>query len=417
MTNPNDPAADALKEQPFVSHLIELRDRLIRMVGAVGALFLVLFPFANDLYHLISKPLLAVLPDGQNMIATGVISPFLAPFKLALVAAIFIAMPVILYQLWAFIAPGLYKHERRVLMPMVGSSALLFYCGALFAYLVVFPLVFQFMKLTTPVGVDMIPDITQYLEFVLTLFFAFGLAFEVPIATVILVWMGVTTPDKLKEKRPFIIVGAFCIGMLLTPPDVISQTLLAFPMWVLFEVGLFFSRIVYRQRQARLAAEAAYPSAGDGVPGSGAQRPDAKPRGPSPAAPAALAPGEELTDFKGGPAADGPADDPGDSERFVPLSEQELDDELDLIEAEEAAREAADADEGGGLGEDDDEGLYVKDIDLKLDQVRWCRDQGLPAKARELLYEILAHGNDAQVSVARGILAEMDEKDGEPGWS
>ncbi|OQX42747.1 MAG: twin arginine-targeting protein translocase TatC, partial [Candidatus Sedimenticola endophacoides] len=249
MTNPNDPAADALKEQPFVSHLIELRDRLIRMVGAVGAIFLVLFPFANDLYQLISKPLLAVLPDGQNMIATGVISPFLAPFKLALVAAIFIAMPVILYQLWAFIAPGLYKHERRVLMPMVGSSALLFYCGALFAYLVVFPLVFQFMKLTTPVGVDMIPDITQYLEFVLTLFFAFGLAFEVPIATVILVWMGVTTPDKLKEKRPFIIVGAFCIGMLLTPPDVISQTLLAFPMWVLFEVGLFFSRIVHRQRQ------------------------------------------------------------------------------------------------------------------------------------------------------------------------
>ncbi len=169
-------------------------------------------------------------------------------------AAIFIGMPLILYQLWSFIAPGLYKHEKRVLLPMVGSSALLFYCGALFAYFVVFPLVFQFMKMTTPGGVDMIPDITQYLEFVLTLFFAFGLAFEVPIATIILVWMGVSTPDKLREKRPFIIVGAFCLGMLLTPPDVISQTLLALPMWLLFEVGLFFSRIVYRDKLKRAAA-------------------------------------------------------------------------------------------------------------------------------------------------------------------
>ncbi|MES9889265.1 MAG: twin-arginine translocase subunit TatC, partial [Candidatus Sedimenticola sp. 6PFRAG1] len=256
MTQSNDPAdSSSLAEQPFVSHLIELRDRLLRAVVAIIIIFLVLFPFANDIYQVISAPLLAKLPQGDQMIATGVISPFLAPFKLALVAAIFLAMPFLLYQLWSFIAPGLYKHEKRVLIPMVGSSALLFYLGSAFAFYVVFPLVFAFMVATTPDGVNMAPDITQYLEFVLTLFFAFGLAFEVPIATIILVWMGMTTPESLSNKRPYIIVGAFCIGMLLTPPDVISQTLLALPMWVLFEVGLFFSRIVYRDRQKRKAAE------------------------------------------------------------------------------------------------------------------------------------------------------------------
>jgi len=399
MTNQNDPAANTLQEQPFVSHLIELRDRLIRVVIAVLVVFFILFPFANELYQLVSKPLLAVLPDGQNMIATGVISPFLAPFKLALVAAIFIAMPMILYQMWAFVAPGLYKHEKRILLPMVASSALLFYCGSLFAYYVVFPLVFEFMKMTTPGGVDMIPDITQYLEFVLTLFFAFGLAFEVPIATIILVWMGVTTPDKLKDKRPFIIVGAFFFGMLLTPPDVISQTLLALPMWLLFELGLFFSRIVYRDKKARQeAADAAAEQDGGGA--QAAAKSDDGPQKPSPAAPAAaVAATETIAGFEGDPEA-GKGVDP---DRFVPLSEEELDAELDLIEAEE------EEDEDDDLGASDDEGLYEEEINRKLEQVKWCRDQGLTAKARELLYEVLADGNDDQVMVARNILAQLDD--------
>ena len=224
---------EGLKEQPFVSHLIELRDRLLRAMIAVGVIFLGLFPFNNDIYVMVATPLMAHLPEGSSMIATEVASPFLTPFKLTLMAAVFIGMPFILYQLWMFIAPGLYKHEKRLMLPLVASSIVLFYAGVVFAYYVVFPLVFAFMAGTTPDGVVMATDIAKYLDFVLSLFFAFGLAFEIPIATIIVVSMGMTTPDKLVEKRPYIIVGAFCIGMLLTPPDVISQTLLAFPMWVL----------------------------------------------------------------------------------------------------------------------------------------------------------------------------------------
>ncbi len=239
------------QEQPFLSHLFELRDRLIRIVLVVILIFAGLFSFANELYHLLATPLMAHLPEGSSMIATEVASPFLTPFKLALVASIFMAMPFILYQAWAFIAPGLYKHEKRLAFPLLFSSIILFYVGMAFAFYVVFPLVFGFLTTTAPEGVAVMTDISKYLDFVLKLFFAFGVAFEVPIATILLVLAGVTTPDDLAAKRAYIIVAAFVVGMLLTPPDVISQTLLALPMWLLFEAGLFFSRLLLRQREEK----------------------------------------------------------------------------------------------------------------------------------------------------------------------
>ncbi len=248
--DPDETVVPVEQEQPFMAHLVELRDRLLRSVLVVMIIFAGLFSFANDIYHYLALPLLAKLPSGQSMIATGVISPFLTPFKLALVASIFLAMPYILYQIWAFIAPGLYRHEKRLAFPLLVSSIVLFYAGMAFAYFVVFPLVFGFMATTAPEGVTLAPDISLYLDFALKLFFAFGVAFEVPIATILLVLVGITTPDRLVAKRPYIIVAAFVVGMLLTPPDVISQTLLAVPMWLLFETGVFFSRILLRRREA-----------------------------------------------------------------------------------------------------------------------------------------------------------------------
>jgi len=228
-------------EQPFVAHLIELRDRLLRVVLAVIVIFLGLMPFANWLFTQLAGPLTAHLPEGSSLIAIDVASPFFTPFKLAMVVSIFIAMPYILYQAWSFIAPGLYQHEKQRVVPLMVSSTFLFYLGAAFAYFVVFPLVFGFLTQAAPEGVEVMTDISRYLDFVLTLFFAFGFAFEVPVATVLLVWSGAITPAKLREKRPYIIVAAFVIGMLLTPPDIISQTLLAVPMWLLFEIGVFMS--------------------------------------------------------------------------------------------------------------------------------------------------------------------------------
>jgi sec-independent protein translocase protein TatC len=250
MTEEINQKNDKLKEQPFITHLVELRDRLIRIVIAVLLIFSGLFYFANDIYVMVATPLMVHLPEGTSMIATEVASPFLTPFKLCLVLAIFVSMPYTLFQLWSFIAPGLYKHEKRMVIPLVVSSTILFYAGMLFAYYVVFPLVFGFLTAAAPEGITVATDIGKYLDFVLTLFFAFGIAFEVPIAIIILVSMGMTTPDKLIEKRPYIIVGAFCVGMLLTPPDVISQTLLALPMLILFELGVFFSRIMGRKDDA-----------------------------------------------------------------------------------------------------------------------------------------------------------------------
>ena len=236
--------------QPLVAHLTELRDRLLRSILSVLVIFICLFPFSNEIYTFISEPLRALLPEGSSMIATEVASPFLTPFKLTLVMSIFVAIPVILYQIWSFVAPGMYRQEKRIAFPLLASSVLLFYAGASFAYFVVFPLIFAFFTSVGPTDVAVMTDINRYLDFVLKLFFAFGIAFEIPIAAVILIWSGVTTPDALAKKRPYIIVGCFIFGMLLTPPDVISQSLLAVPMWMLFEVGVFFGRIIEKRRQS-----------------------------------------------------------------------------------------------------------------------------------------------------------------------
>jgi len=236
-------------EQPLLFHLIELRDRLLRMVLVIAVLFVILIPFSNTLFSMLSGPLLAHMPEGGSMIAIEVASPFLIPFKLTLFLAVFLAIPYILYQLWSFVAPGLYRHERRLVVPLLVSSTTLFYAGAAFAYFVVFPLVFAFFTAAAPEGVSVMTDISRYLDFVLTLFFAFGAAFEVPVVTVLLVMTGMTTEAALRDKRPYVIVGAFVLGMLLTPPDVISQTLLAVPVWLLFELGLYSSRWFVRTRE------------------------------------------------------------------------------------------------------------------------------------------------------------------------
>lgn len=237
------------EEMTFVSHLLELRDRLLRIMLVVIVIFLCLFYFANDIYTYLAGPLTSHLPEGSMMIATGVASTFLIPFKLTLILSIFAAMPFILYQIWGFVAPGLYRHERKIAVPVLAASSFLFYLGMAFAYYVVFPLVFSFFAAATPEAITYTPDIGSYLDIVLTLFFAFGVAFEVPIATVLLVWSGTITADKLAEKRPYVVLGAFVVGMFLTPPDVISQTLLALPMWVLFEIGIICARIYIPKKQ------------------------------------------------------------------------------------------------------------------------------------------------------------------------
>ena len=232
------------KAQPLIAHLIELRTRLLKSVVCVFVIFLSLYYFSNDLYNLISEPLRVFLPEGSTMIATDVASPFFTPFKLTLMTSVFIGMPYMLFQIWSFIAPALYETEKRIAIPLLLSSIVLFYLGMAFAYFVVFPLVFGFFTSTGPEGVAIMTDISRYLDFVLKLFFAFGLAFEIPIATILLVTAGITTTASLREKRPYVIVGCFVVGMLLTPPDVISQLLLAIPMWLLFEMGIIFSSFI-----------------------------------------------------------------------------------------------------------------------------------------------------------------------------
>ncbi len=301
---------------PFLQHLVELRDRLLRVVLAVTLVFLALFPFANDLYAILAEPLLRHLPEGTSMIATEVASPFLTPFKLTLVLAVFVSVPVFLYQAWAFVAPGLYRHERKLVLPLLVVSTVLFYLGMVFAYYLVFPLVFGFFTSVAPEGVAVMTDISKYLDFVLKLFFAFGLAFQVPIVTIVLIWTGMTTPESLARKRPYVIVGAFTIGMLLTPPDVISQTLLALPMWVLFELGIIFSKFMI----------------------------------PKPA--------EESTESPQTASAAGPNTSPGTPDAAEDTSDDDLEAELDRAEAEEAAlnekgaggREQGAGSEGKGAG-------------------------------------------------------------------
>lgn len=234
---------------PLVEHLVELRSRVLRIVLSVLVVFLCLFYFANDIYAFISEPLRSILPEGGQMIATEVASPFLAPFKLTLFTAFLVSVPYILYQIWSFIAPGLYAHEKKLAFPLLGSSIVLFYAGMAFAYYAVFPLLFAFFTAAAPEGVAVMTDINSYLSFVLKLFFAFGIAFEIPVATVLLVLAGITSVEGLVAKRPYVILGCFVAGMLLTPPDVFSQTLLAIPMWLLFEVGILISRLLPRNKQ------------------------------------------------------------------------------------------------------------------------------------------------------------------------
>lgn len=236
--------SQATAKQPLMAHLLELRNRLLRIFIVVLVVFAALFPFSESLYLYISEPLREFLPSSSTMIATEVTSPFLTPFKLALVSAMFISMPYILYQLWAFVAPALYKQEKKVALPLFFTSVILFYAGMAFAYYLVFPLVFLFFTSIAPEGISMMPDIRAYLDFVLKLFMAFGLSFQIPIAVVILSWLGTVNADNLAKKRPYVFVLCFVVGMLLTPPDIISQALLAIPMWLLFEVGILFGRVV-----------------------------------------------------------------------------------------------------------------------------------------------------------------------------
>ncbi len=238
-----------LGEGTLTSHILELRDRLLKAAVAVLIIGLPCIGYSNELFTLVAQPLISQLPAGSKLIATSVVSPFLAPFKLALYVALFLAMPVVLYQLWAFVAPGLYKHERRFAAPLLLSSILLFYAGVAFAYYVVFPLMFQFFAATTPAGVTMMTDITQYLDFVLVLFLCFGLAFEIPIAVVLLTQTGLVKVAKLSEWRGYVIIGIFVIAAILTPPDAVSQTAMAAPMWILYEAGLLMSRILARVRK------------------------------------------------------------------------------------------------------------------------------------------------------------------------
>lgn len=240
--NKTDDQEEDLEETTLLSHLVELRSRLLKIAAAVLLVFLVLIPWSRKIFALVSEPLRDVLP-GNAMIATAVASPLLTPFKLTFFVALFIAMPIVLYQVWAFVAPGLYKKEKRFAMPLLASSIALFYLGIAFAYYVVFPLIFGFFTAVAPEGVEVQTDISLFLDFITTIVFAFGLAFEVPIATVLIVWTGLTTPKKLGKARPYVFLGAFVVGMMLTPPDVISQTLLAVPVYMLYELGILMAKI------------------------------------------------------------------------------------------------------------------------------------------------------------------------------
>ncbi|MGJ8663286.1 MAG: twin-arginine translocase subunit TatC [Marinicella sp.] len=235
------------QEQSLVSHLIELRSRLLKAVLSILILVVIMFPFAGEIYTLIAKPVLDNLSQGTEMIATGVLSPFLTPFKMVIILAIIISMPIIIYQMWAFVAPGLYKTEKRVALPILISSIVLFYLGCAFAFFVVFPILFVFLPGIAPEGVTYMPDINSYLDIVVRLFFAFGLAFEIPVAVIIIISLGVTSAEKLAKSRPYVIIGILVVAMLLTPPDPSSQILLAFPMWILFEFGLIMGKVLRKK--------------------------------------------------------------------------------------------------------------------------------------------------------------------------
>lgn len=316
----------------FIAHLIELRDRLLRSVIAVIVLMVLLFPWASELFHYFATPVLNNLPEGQTMIATGAISPFFIPLKLAALAAVFLAMPYLLYQLWAFVAPGLYQHERRMAVPLLVSSSMLFYIGAAFAYFIVIPAVFHFMGMFAPEGVSFMPDIGSYLDFSITLFFTFGLAFEVPVAVVLLSLVGVVTPDQLAEKRRYAILVAFVIGAIFTPPDILSQFMLAIPVWMLYEIGILVARLLVKEKR-RFGAD-----------DEDETEPALLPTAAAASALPAAADGDD--------EPPSPQDGPRDGDDFRALSHDELDDELARAEEEERRLNAGEqapptAQEGG----------------------------------------------------------------------
>lgn len=319
--HPDDPSYDAATGG-FVAHLIELRDRLLRVVIAIAIAFAVLFPFANKLYSFLAGPLMKHMPEGSSMIAIDVASPFLTPFKLVLMLSIVLAVPFILHQIWAFVAPGLYKHEKRLAQPLLISSIVLFYVGMAFAYYVVFPLIFGFFTSVAPEGVTVSTDINRYLDFVLMLFLAFGIAFEVPIATILIIATGVSTAKKLGKMRPYIIVAAFVVGMLLTPPDVVSQILLAIPIWMLFEAGLWISKFLLKP----------------------VDEPETEESMATASASAAAAPSTMESAINEAIA----------EEPYQALTDEEMEAQLDDIEAEEAG-EAPDSPENGGSTDPTDE--------------------------------------------------------------
>ena len=393
---------DTDRELPFLSHLVELRDRLLRMMLGTAVVFLLLMPFANTIYTFVAQPLLKNMPAGTTMIATQVASPFLAPFKLTLVAAVFLAMPYILHQFWGFVAPGLYQHERRLVVPLIVSSVLLFYLGAAFAYFIVFPMIFAFFTATAPEGVAVMTDINNYLDFVLTLFFAFGVAFEVPIATILLVWMGVVEADKLRSMRPYVIVGAFVIGMILTPPDVFSQTFLAVPMWLLFEAGVYLSRFFRRPSEEAADAAAAGGTAGGVGTTTVATTATHKPMTPEEMeAELDRIEGEELAarerERAAARAAEAGAEDEEDEEdetTSAPAAEPEPEADADAVDKE--------PDPGDPFGR-------RAAARAKLERVMALRASGDVVKARQLLYEVLVEGGEDQVFVARNILSQLDQ--------
>ena len=253
--SPREP--EALPEGTLVSHLLELRSRLLRAVIAVGIAFIPLAFFADELFSLVAHPLIEKLPEGTSIIATSVVSPCMTPLKLALVGAVFVAMPYVLYQIWAFVAPGLYRHEKRFAMPLFVTSVVLFYVGVAFAYYVVFPLMFAFLTATAPEGVRMMTDMASYLDFALLLFFAFGVAFEMPVATVLLVATGLVRIEALRKNRGYVLLGIFVVAAFLTPPDAISQSFMAAPMYILYELGIVLAAFMRRQRSGEGAQEQA----------------------------------------------------------------------------------------------------------------------------------------------------------------
>ncbi len=326
------------QEQGFLTHLFELRDRLLRMVLAIGIVFLVLMPFAQDLYNLLSDPLVSQLPLGQKLIATSVASPFFIPYKLALMVAFVLALPYVLYQLWGFVAPGLYQHEKKLVTPLLLSSVILFYLGMAFAYFFVLPMIFSILPGFAPSNVDVTPDISEYLDFVMMMFMAFGFGFEMPVATILIIGTGMMTREELAKSRPYVIVAAFTIGMLLTPPDVLSQIMLAVPMWILFEVGLLASGLFHKQIERARAARDKFEAAED--------------QASTPAKPAQSAASSSVMAASATAAASAGAAENWEDDSYLfeetdsagtkegdygHLSDEELDAEMERAEAEQAA--------------------------------------------------------------------------------